>query len=265
MKICKAAIVALFIIINIYCCAVWADEAAEPVLSFELEDGTQVLNQDSVIKASLIRQTDNLGNPEFMIEITFDEEGKEAFRKATTEHAGELIRILVNGDVISAPRIQEPVTEGKCVLTGDFTQSEAEELILVLDPVEAAVWNNETETEVLLPMKTILVSEDDAYDSVYDYVDETIGMREINKHYGYIVPKEETDEDYVIEVKSYTSAIGYYYVNKYTGDVFSAWSNPVTNETDGREYEYTIDAQELERLHKLPERSRQKEVSDAVR
>ena len=81
MKICKAAIVALFIIINIYCCAVWADEAAEPVLSFELEDGTQVLNQDSVIKASLIRQTDNLGNPEFMIEITFDEKGKEAFRK----------------------------------------------------------------------------------------------------------------------------------------------------------------------------------------
>ena len=51
----------------------------------------------------------------------------------------------------------------------------------------------------------------------------------------------------------------------YTGDVFSAWTNPVTNETDGREYEYTIDAQELERLHKLPERSRQKEVSDAVR
>ena len=228
MKICKtAAIVALFIIINIYCCAVWADKAAEPVLSFELEDGTQVLNQDSVMKASLISQTDNLGNPEFMIEITFDEEGKEAFRKATTEHAGELIRILVNGVVICAPRIQEPVTEGKCVLTGDFTQSEAEELVR--------------------------------------YVDETIGMREINKHYGYIVPKEETDEDYVIEVKSYTSAIGYYYVNKYTGDVFSAWSNPVTNETDGREYEYTIDAQELERLHKLPERSRQKEVSDAVR
>ena len=58
MKICKAAaIVALFIIINIYCCAVWADKAAEPVLSFELEDGTQVLNQDNVIKASLIRLT----------------------------------------------------------------------------------------------------------------------------------------------------------------------------------------------------------------
>lgn len=265
MKICKtAAIVALFIIINIYCCAVWADKAAEPILSFELEDGTQVLNQDSVMKASLISQTDNLGNPEFMIEITFDEEGKEAFRKATTEHTGELIRILVNGVVICAPRIQEPVTEGKCVLTGNFTQSEAEELVRALDPLDAAC-NDETETEVLLPMKTVLISEDDAYGSVYDYVDETIGMREINEHYGYIVPKEETDEDYVIEVKSYTSAIGYYYVNKYTGDVFSAWTNPVTNETDGREYEYTIDAQELERLHKLPERSRQKEVSDAVR
>ena len=68
-------------------------------------------------------------------------------------------------------------------------------------------------------------------------------------YYGYIVPEYVTDEEYVIKVKSYTSAIGYYYVNKYTGDVYSAWTNPVTDELDDREYEYTIDEQELERLH----------------
>ena len=264
MRISRVIISAVFIMIVGACFTAAAQQAAMPVLSFELEDGTQILDQDNVIEASLINRPDNLGNLEFMIEITFDEEGKEVFKKATTGHVGEEIRILVNGETVSAPVVQEPVTEGKCVLTGDFTQSEAEELVRALDPLDAAC-NDETETEVLLPMKTVLISEDEAYDSVYDYVDETIGMREINEHYGYIVPKEETDEDYVIEVKSYTSAIGYYYVNKYTGDVFSAWTNPVTNETDGREYEYTIDAQELERLHKLPERSRQKEVSDAVR
>ena len=101
-----------------------------------------------------------------MIEITFDEEGKEAFKKATTGHVGEEIRILVNGETVSAPVVQEPVTEGKCVLTGGFTQSEAEELIRMLDPEKAAACGDETETEGLAENRPD--SEGDAYDSLYE-------------------------------------------------------------------------------------------------
>lgn len=136
-----------------------------PVLSFELEDGTQILDQDNVIETSLINRPDNLGNLEFMIEITFDEEGKEAFKKATTGHVGEEIRILINGETVSAPVVQEPVTEGKCVLTGGFTQSEAEELIRMLDPEKAAACGDETETEGLTENSPGF--EDDA-DSLYE-------------------------------------------------------------------------------------------------
>lgn len=159
MRISRVAVLAVFIMIISSFFTVAAEETAVPVLTFELEDGTQVLDQDNVIKASLINRTDDLGNLEFMIEITFDEEGKEAFCKATTEHVGEVIRILVNGEIIISPVVNEPVTEGKCMLTGDFTQSEAEELIRVLDP---ASFMAETETE------SDLISEDDAYDYAYE-------------------------------------------------------------------------------------------------
>ena len=165
MRIIRVIISAVFIMIVGACFTAAAQQAAVPVLSFELEDGTQILDKDNVIEASLINRPDNLGNLEFMIEITFDEEGKEAFKKATTGHVGEEIRILVNGETVSAPVVQEPVTEGKCVLTGGFTQSEAEELIRVLDPEKAAACGDETETEGLTENSPGF--EDDA-DSLYE-------------------------------------------------------------------------------------------------
>ena len=166
MRIIRVIISAVFIMIVGACFTAAAKEGAVPVLSFELEDGTQILDQDNVIEASLINRPDNLGNLEFMIEITFDEEGKEAFKKATTGHVGEEIRILVNGETVSSPVVQEPVTDGKCVLTGGFTQSEAEELIRVLDPEKAAACGDETETEGLAENRPD--SEGDAYDSLYE-------------------------------------------------------------------------------------------------
>ena len=165
MRIIRVIISAVFIMIVGACFTAAAQQAAVPVLSFELEDGTQILDQDNVIETSLINRPDNLGNLEFMIEITFDEEGKEAFQRATVGHVGEVIRILVNGETVSSPVVQEPVTEGKCVLTGGFTQSEAEELIRVLDPEKAAACGDETETEGLTENSPGF--EDDA-DSLYE-------------------------------------------------------------------------------------------------
>lgn len=95
----------------------------------------------------------------------------------------------------------------------------------------------------------LMISEDDAYDSVYDYIDSTIGADTIYQYQGYIILDEETEEEYVIKVRSYTSAIGYYYVNKHSGEVYSQWINPITNEPEQQEFCYTIDAAELERLH----------------
>ena len=103
-------------------------------LSFELSDGTQILSQDNVTDARMVPRTLSTGQQEYMVEITLDEEGKEAFGKATTEHTGEVINILINGELISAPKVQEPITDGKCIITGTYSLEEAERLVESLKP-----------------------------------------------------------------------------------------------------------------------------------
>ena len=58
MRISRVIISAVFIMIVGACFTAAAKEGAVPVLSFELEDGTQILDQDNVIKASLINRTE---------------------------------------------------------------------------------------------------------------------------------------------------------------------------------------------------------------
>ena len=85
-----------------------------------------------------------------------------------------------------------------------------------------------------------ILTEEEAYDAVYEYIDATMDAETIYQYQGYIVLDEQTPEEYVIKVRSYTGAIGYYYVDKYSGDVYSAWISPVTGGMDPRQYEFTI-------------------------
>ena len=104
-------------------------------LSFELEDGSQILNRDNIADVNMVQYTDPVtGKEEYLIKILFDEEGKETFRKATTEHIGEVIHILVDGEVISAPRVQEPITNGTCMISGFDSHEDAQSLVDALKP-----------------------------------------------------------------------------------------------------------------------------------
>ena len=100
-------------------------------ISFVLEDGTKVLSQDNVSEAVLKTWVDTSGNQECLVEITFDAAGKEAFAHATTDHIGERIIILVNGETVSSPVINEPITDGKSVITG-LSYQEAKDLVEML-------------------------------------------------------------------------------------------------------------------------------------
>ena len=112
------------------------DIPKEPVvLSFELEDGTQILDRDNIADADLVQNTDpTTGEKEYLIKVIFDEEGKEVFRKATAGHTGEVIHILVDGVLISSPRVQEPITDGTCIINGFDSPEEAQSLVDALKP-----------------------------------------------------------------------------------------------------------------------------------
>ena len=87
-----------------------------------------ILTQDQIESASVEMQTDAAGTQSCLLKVVFDEEGKEAFAQATSEHIGEVINILINEETVSAPRVQAPITGGECVIADDFTPEEAQEL-----------------------------------------------------------------------------------------------------------------------------------------
>lgn len=64
-----------------------------------------------------------------VVGLTFNAEGKDLFAKVTTEHKGEVLAIILDNAVISAPTIQSSITDGKAQITGNFTADAAKTLV----------------------------------------------------------------------------------------------------------------------------------------
>jgi len=61
--------------------------------------------------------------------LSFNKEGSDLFEKITTEHVGRNLGIFLDGEVISAPVIREPITGGTATISGGFTPDEARLLV----------------------------------------------------------------------------------------------------------------------------------------
>lgn len=57
--------------------------------------------------------------------IEFNDEGKKLFATLTEQHVGKPIAIFLDGQPISIPRVSQAITDGRAVITGDFTLKEA--------------------------------------------------------------------------------------------------------------------------------------------
>jgi preprotein translocase subunit SecD len=68
------------------------------------------------------------------VELTLTPNGADRFGKATAAMVGQSLAIVVDGVVVSAPTIQGPITEGGIVITGDFSEEEADRLATALSP-----------------------------------------------------------------------------------------------------------------------------------
>lgn len=72
-------------------------------------------------------QNGQLAN-EPIVSITFDETGAELFADITREHVGESLAIFLDGELISAPNINEPILGGQAIISGVGTAVEARAL-----------------------------------------------------------------------------------------------------------------------------------------
>jgi len=64
-----------------------------------------------------------------LVGLEFNKEGGELFAKITREHKNEILAIVLDGKVISAPVIIDEISDGKAQITGSFTPVEAKELV----------------------------------------------------------------------------------------------------------------------------------------
>ena len=67
-----------------------------------------------------------------IVSIEFTKKGAEIFRDVTSKQVGRPLAILLDGKVISAPKINEPISGGQAQISGRFNNQEMRDLVIKL-------------------------------------------------------------------------------------------------------------------------------------
>ncbi len=101
------------------------------------EDGSEV----AIVSRRIVLSGDNLidakprmdnQNNETVVTFTLDRVGAKRFAKATLSGVGKRLAIVLDGKIISAPNVREPIIGGSGQITGNFTFQSATDLALLL-------------------------------------------------------------------------------------------------------------------------------------
>jgi protein-export membrane protein SecD/preprotein translocase SecF subunit len=110
-------------------------------IRYHSDDGTALANSWYVVQSPVLLSGDRIKNAretqgntsfEIVVSMSFDSQGTQKFGELTTNHVGELLAILLDGKIQSAPRINEPIRGGNAQISGDFTFEEAQYLANIL-------------------------------------------------------------------------------------------------------------------------------------
>lgn len=114
------------------------------MLQFKDQDGNVVLTGKDLKDAKA--QISN-GN-QAVVGLEFNDEGGKKFADLTARNIGRQIAIVLDGDVLTAPVVQEAITGGRAQISGSRTMEEAERLAILLRsgslPVKIEVMENRT-------------------------------------------------------------------------------------------------------------------------
>jgi preprotein translocase subunit SecD len=87
------------------------------------------LTGDHIVHASM--DFDQYGSPG--VSFVLDSAGSREFAELTGQSVGKNLGIIIDNVAYSAPRVKEPITGGRCQITGHFTSEEAKALEIVLN------------------------------------------------------------------------------------------------------------------------------------
>jgi len=85
---------------------------------------------------------------ESTVGLEFNNEGRELFAKITKDNIGKPVAIFLDGVPISIPMVREEITQGQAVISGNFSRTEAQQLVRNLNsgalPVPISLIKEET-------------------------------------------------------------------------------------------------------------------------
>ena len=117
------------------------------MLEFKNDKGETVLTGTDLKDAH--EQTDEKG--QHVVALEFSDEGGQKFGDLTAKNVGRNIAILLDGEVLTNPRVNEPIMGGKAVITGNKTLEEAHNLAILLRSGSLPVKVNIIETRTVGP------------------------------------------------------------------------------------------------------------------
>ncbi|HSI20315.1 MAG TPA: hypothetical protein VLA04_01210 [Verrucomicrobiae bacterium] len=98
------------------------------VFTIKDEAGVEILNGEDITSASAGWTVNGLSEPQPQITFTLLPSSWEKFAKATRENIGKTLPVYVKGKLIAEPLVVSSITEGELMVTGDFSEYEAQEL-----------------------------------------------------------------------------------------------------------------------------------------
>ena len=99
------------------------------MLEFRDEEGRTVLTGTDLKDA---QASTNPQSGQNVVNLEFSDEGAQKFADLTMKNVGRTIAILLDGEVLTAPNVREPILGGRAEITGQKTLEEAQNLAVVL-------------------------------------------------------------------------------------------------------------------------------------
>src|SRR3989344_2911519 len=107
-----------------------ATESLEAETSIIKYQPTNLTGKD-LARAQVQFDQSQTGKP--VVALSFTAEGKDKFSQITSRNVGKRLAIFLDESPLTAPTVQEEITSGNAVITGDFTLEEAKNLAIQLN------------------------------------------------------------------------------------------------------------------------------------
>lgn len=101
-------------------------------LEFVDPNGEVVLTGEHIEESNAVYQNDSNGIQEAVVTLKFNDEGTEAFAKATEEFLNQVIEIKLDGEAISSPVVNSVITGGEAYIEGMADLEEAGNIAMLI-------------------------------------------------------------------------------------------------------------------------------------